>query len=345
MLRETAGLYVLGVASLCLLLSIDFLTVWARFLIEQEASLATVGSLMLYQMPWFLHMSLPIAGVFAVLLVTGRWARDSELKAAYAAGVAPLQLLWPLLLFGLAVSFIALYNNGYLEPRGEIAYNRTVASFYYERPPAEAQRDVSFFLRDEGIFYAGRIMADQEARHIAELSGVLVVRNDGSIISAPQGLWDSEERLWHLSNAEQLVSGSPPERLGDVRLPFATESEAAASLAQADTLTLTELAERIASVRATGSDARGLSFAFHRRIADAFSALIFVLIAAVLGLGLRRRSGGFAWTIVLLVLFYFLWTLSGDFFDRGVLEPVTAAWFTGGLVGSVGMVLALLRLR
>ena len=80
-------------------------------------------------------------------------------------------------------------------------------------------------------------------------------------------------------------------------------------------------------------------------MADAFGATIFALIAGALGLTLHGRSAGFGWTIVLIVVFYVLWTLSGNFFEQRVLPPVTAAWLTSVVVGVVGMVVAWRRLR
>lgn len=343
LLRESAGLYVLGVAAFCLLLSIDFLTVWARFLLEQDATLATVGRLMLYQWPWFLHLSLPIAVVFAVLLATGRLAKDSELKAAYALGVRPLSLLGPLIGFGLLVSALSLVNNGYLEPLGKVAYDRLVASFFHERPPAAMQSEVAYFIAGEGVFYAGRIRAIDDTPEKATLSGLLILREDGSLLSAPRGLWDSQARQWRLENATELVGGSLT-RHTEIILPFATQSPAAA-LARSETLTLSQLWHRYQDGLRSGADTRQPLFEFHRRIADAFSALVFALIAGALGLNLRGRSAGFAWTIILLVLFYFVWTLSGDLFEQRVLSPLAAAWFTSGVVGLVGTLLALWRFR
>src|SRR5690606_26302069 len=119
LLRETAGLYLLGVAAICLLQSVDMLSVLARFLVQNEATLADTGRLLLYKVPWFLHLGLPVAVVFAVLLACGRMAKDSELKAAYAAGIAPRTLFWPLVAFGLAVGLVSLLNNGFLEARAE----------------------------------------------------------------------------------------------------------------------------------------------------------------------------------------------------------------------------------
>ncbi len=345
LLRETSGLYLLGVAAFCLLLSVDTLTVWASFLIEQNASVFTILKLMLYRLPFFLHLSLPIAAVFAVLLATGRLAKDSELKAAYASGISPLSLLGPLLLFGLLVSAVAVLNNGYLEPRGEIAQGVLEASFYNARPSAETQRDVSF-RQASGIFHAARIRADAFDRTRAELTGALVYGDDGTVWSARYGLWDSVAKTWRLEEVEVLPpGGAAPRQRASVTLPFDLEADAGESLRAADNLTLGELYARIGRARGAGQNIAGDVFDFHRRLADASSALIFVLIAGALGLTLRGRAAGFGWTIVLLVCFFALWTLSESFFEQGVLSPVVAAWFTSAVVGAVGAVLAFVRLR
>ena len=344
LLREVTWLYLLGVGAFCLLLSIDLLTSWASFLIDYDASLAAVGRLMLFKLPWFLHLSLPVAGVFAVLLATGRLAKDSELKAAYALGVPPLALFGPLLAFGLLVSAIAVVNNGYLEPRGERASAQEIASFYSQRPPVETQTDVSYFVEGEGIYYAGRIRSDENDRRVAHLSGVTVIRDDGTVLSAPAGTWDSREQSWQLRDVERLAPDGSRERLGSLNLPFA-ESDAGEALARAETLTLSELWQRLTQLRALGADTREVAFQFHRRVADAFSAMIFILIAGALGLQLQGRSAGFGWTIALLVFFFFLWTFSENLFAQRVLSPALAAWFTSGVVGALGLGLAVVRLR
>lgn len=346
LLRETTGLYLLGVSAFCLLLSIDFLTVWASYLLRFNASLGQVGRLMLFQLPYFLHLSLPIALVFAVLLATGRLAKDSELKAAYASGVLPLSLLGPLLVFGLGVSLLTLLNNGYLEPRARVASNEVVAVITErELPPLETQNDVSYALPDEGIFYAGRIRADRDNENLAHLSGVTVIGEDGSILNARSGVWDSLERTWTLQEVERLAPGGAPTLVERLTLPFTTRSDTQTTLIKPEELTLSRLRERIQNERAAGGNTRTLSFDFHRRIADAFSALVFVLVAGVLGLHLRGRSAGFGWTIVLLVGFYFLWTLSGNLFEERIFSPLLAAWATSAVVGVIGVILAALRLR
>lgn len=337
LLRETAGLYLLGVAAFCLLLSIDFLSVLARFLVQQDASLADVGRLLLFKLPWFFHLSLPIAIVFAILLATGRLARDSELKAAYALGASPRALLLPLVGFGLAVGAVSLVNNGLLEARAERAYQQLIDTFIYVRPPAQVQTNASFRIEGQGVFYASRLRGESDALSQAQLEGILVVRADGTVLTAPRGTWSSRNRTWTLEDAERTPPGGTPERLGSFTLPFALEASPGETLARGETLPVDRLIEQIRRLRRAGGDIEALQYQLHRRIADALSAAVFAAIAAALGLKVRGRGAGFAWTIVLLVGFWALWFLAGNLFQAGAVGPLVAAWLTPA-VGTVGAV-------
>lgn len=345
LLRETAGLYLIGVAAFCLLLSIDLLSVLARFLVQQSASLEDVGRLLAYKLPWFLHLSLPIALVFAILLATGRMARDSELKAAYTLGAPPRALLVPLAVFGLLMSGVALLNNGYLEARAETAYQDLIDSFLYVRPPAQTQTNVSFRIDDAGVFFASRLRGDLDDHDVATLQGVLVLLPDGTALTAAEGVWRSDDRTWELHDAERSLPGGGTEQAGDVTLPFALMATADETLARSETLPLDELASSIRATMRAGGDAAPLRYQLHRRIADASSALVFAVIAAAIGLRLRGRAAGFAWTIMLLVAFWALWFFSGNLFEAGAAGPVAAAWMTPLIAGVAALALALRSLR
>jgi lipopolysaccharide export system permease protein len=341
-LRETAPLYILGVAAFCLMLSIDMMVVWANFLIRNNASLNQVGSLMLLKFPYFLHLALPIAIIFAVLLGTGRLAKDSELKAAYSLGTSPLHLMRPLLFLGLLVSGFTLLNNGYLEPLAQPAYDKLVDSFYYSVPPSATQNNVAYRTNSGDIYYAGKIQAVQDNRAQAELSGILIRKQDGSTITASSGLWDSDKKTWTLYDAQE----GPEMILHDtLSLAFEIPNDATSNLTEDEQLTLNQLWQRLQEQRKTGAETRDSLYAFHKRIADGFSALIFVLIAGVLGLELHGRAAGFGWTIVLIVLFWALWTLSSQLFRENVLAPIPAAYFTLILGAVIGSILAWWRLR
>ncbi len=333
LLKETAGLYVLGVATICLLQSVDLLSVLARFLVQNQASLGDTSRLLLYKVPWFLHLGLPVAVVFAVLLACGRMAKDSELKAAYSGGVAPTSLFWPLVAFGCIVGLLSLVNNGFLEPRGEAAYQAKVDEFLYVRPPSELQVNVAYAYED-GVYFASRMRSVPEDLERAQLTGVLVVSPDGAVTTALDGEWDSAARVWRLFAAERTEGGAAPVGIGTVSLPFALEATPDQTLARPAELPLDTLISRLRTVGAAGGDTRELRYDLNRRLADAFAAPIFAAFAAAIALRVRGREAGFAWTIVLMVLFWATWVLSGDLFSSGALGPVVAAWLTPALAGS-----------
>jgi lipopolysaccharide export system permease protein len=339
-LREASGLYLLGLAGLCLLLSIDFLSVLARFLVEQGAGAGAVGRLLVFKAPWFLHLTLPIAVVFAVLLASGRLAKDGELRAAYAGGVPPLRLLWPIVAAGALVSGVAVVNNGWLEPAGEAAYQAEIQGFLYARPPAATQTDAAFLVPDEGVYFAARLRAEREDPARAELTGAFVMRPDGSVLAAPRGTWDATERTWTLFDVEVTDDDGRRRIETSAVVPFPLESTPEETLARPQQQTVTDLARRVGTLEAAGADASSARFELHRRLADASSASVFALVAAALGLRVRGRGGAFAWTITLLVLFWAAWTLTGGLFESGVLQPVVAAWATPALVGAIGVGLA-----
>jgi len=345
LLREISGLYIVGILAFCLLLSIDLLSVLARQLIDHNAPFMSVVKLLVLKFPWFLHLSLPIAAVFAVLLATGRLAKDSELKASYALGVKPLSLFFPILLFGLFATGLGLLNNGYLEPNSEKAFIKEFYNFRQERPPVEIQHDAAYAIDGEGVFYAGRMRADQDNLQRADLQGVLIMRDDGARITAASGEWVSSEKIWRLYNAKIIDNEGARNDVDEYVTSFDIDSDIQASLANEENLGLTALWSRWREAVASGENSRDLAFEFHRKVADAFSAFVFVLAAAALGLHLKDRSMGFVWTFVLIVIFYFLWILSGDMFEQQVLSASVAAWATIVIVAIIGSVMAWVRLR
>jgi len=331
---------VLGVAGVALLLSIDLLSVLARFLIEHDAGFGTVLRLLAAKAPWFLHLGVPVAATFAVLVAGGRMARDSELKAAQAGGIAPRALILPLAAWGVLVSLGAVVVNGEIEPRAERAYQRIIESFLYGRPPLASERDVSYRVGDT-IFHAARVRATPEDPRRASLDGILVRLPDGTLWTAREGVWDADAGVWTLQEGWTMPPQGDPAPAATRSLPFPLELDPSASLAREDTLTLGELSTQLAERSGAGAAASDLRFEFHRRLADAASAAVFVLVAAALALRLRGRAAGIAWTIVLVAGFWATWTFSATLFEREVLGAVAAAWATPALVGAVGVALTL----
>ncbi len=345
--KETIGLYIIAVLAFILLLSIDTLTVWANFLIREQASFITIVKLMIFKLPSFLHTALPVSVVFAILLASGRLAKDSELKAAQSLTISPIKMFKPFLLVGLLASCLALINTGYLEAISQRAYENLEDSFFYTSPPPDSQTNSTYLNNDGSIFYASRIRASEEDKNLAELSGIVILKKDGTVISAATGTWNSnkDSRQWILEAPELVANNGEIVLIDEISLDFDVAINATKSLASKESLSLFELAQRITKTKSLGGKIRQMRYNFHSRIADALSAIIFSIIAAALGLQLHGRANGFAWTIVLMVLFWALWILSLGLFDKQILPALTAAWLPIIIASIAASLLAWFRLK
>ena len=183
------------------------------------------------------------------------------------------------------------------------------------------------------VFFASRVRTVDGDPTVANLEGVLVLLQDGTLSTAPTGSWDSDARTWTLHRVQTSRPGEAPTTSDQATVPFLLETTPSDTLARPAQLPLGRLIEQLRIVRAAGGDATELTFSLHRRLADAFSAAIFATFAGAIALRVRGRAAGFAWTIVLLVGFWALWVLAGNLFESGAVQPVLAAWLTPGLAG------------
>jgi LPS export ABC transporter permease LptG len=106
-LRELIAPFGLSAALLTFFLLIDRIYNLTDLVITKGVPLHLVMQLLVFMMPSFLALTLPMALLVAVLLAGGRLAGDFEVVAFQASGVGPLRLFSPVLAVALAVAMAA----------------------------------------------------------------------------------------------------------------------------------------------------------------------------------------------------------------------------------------------
>jgi len=341
-LREITLLYLLGVAAFVLLIVTDLLIVLSGFLIRHRVPVEEVALLLLYRFPQTVGYALPLATPFAVLVAFGRMAKDSELKAARALGVSPRSLLGAVVLFGGAVFALTLLNDDVFRPAATAAYERTLSRVLFDATPSEVQLNRSFAMADGTVFYAGRITPVPPERTTARLSGVMVERG-GEVVLAREGVWDSSAATWTLHEATLITADGRVAPAGRRVYEFSTLVEPRAP--PPAQVTSAELRRRIAAAEMVGAPTRELRFVLHRRFADPISAFTFAVVAGIFGLRVTNRAVGVSLTVVVILAFYVLWTVSTGFFTAHLLGPEVAAWAPNLLFAGVAAGAAAWSLR
>lgn len=300
-LKEVLGPYAAGVLLFLALLTTDLLTSLSGFLLARGVEPEKVALLVLYRLPWTLNLALPLGLVFAILVGLSRLIRQSELKAAYAGGVPPWSLLRPLVLLGLLVGGVVLLNGGFLRPVALERYDALLARIFY------GEGGISGVLRNQvyappglGVYFAEEVRPEGGGTRLYRLR---VVRPDGTVYSAEEGVWD--EKGWSFSGY-QVEKGRPRAFQGTLPFPARfTPKESLGSRDPYDTYALPELQERAK----VDPKAR---FALYRRYSDALGAFLLAWTAAAVGLSLREAPYAFLAIVLLIFGYYVLWTFAAQ---------------------------------
>jgi len=338
LVREVWPLFVAGLLLFVLLLCLDVLSTAAGASLKNQTSLETLVQYLLSYLPQVIHKALPLAIPFAVLIALGRLVKDSELKVAYGAGVRPLALLYPLSAFGLFISAVAFVNNAFVQPAAETLFKQAQYRVFYN---SELPRYQNLYIKTDAVtgalFYAGRVTKNADGKS-ALLNGVMVKQKDHTY-TAQTGIWDLEKKTWRLEDATEYQAPEPdPRQVGAVS--FAYTAPPPTDLVP-ETLSLGVLWSNLHSSIYSGVQLKQAWFDFHRRFADALSALFFVFAAGALGLLLRNQAGAFIAVVLMIFSFYVVWTAMPSLVGFEALAPWLAAWMPNIVLAALG--LSLLR--
>lgn len=138
MVTELGGPFLFGIAAFTSMFVAGELLNIARLVSEQHASILAAAKYFLYTLPETLVLTFPMAMLLAVLLAVSRLSGDLEIMAMRAGGTSLYRIAAPVIVVGLAASFVALVFQEYVVPsannkaneilRGEIQAGAAVIS-------------------------------------------------------------------------------------------------------------------------------------------------------------------------------------------------------------------------
>jgi lipopolysaccharide export system permease protein len=308
----------------------------ARGLTVQQIMLAY-----LYDFPYQMSLSLPVASLFGAVFTVALMSRHSEVTAAKASGISFYRLIAPLIVLGALVSIGGL-ALGELVP----VTNRLRAEALEERARSTRGIQSQFvYGADGGRAYTVRRLVASEGR----IQDIFVDREGtGSAyptyrIFAPTAQWQGTH--WILLNG--YLNYFPAE---DRMMSFAFDTlnqrdfrerpeELLAEQKDPEEMNYAELGRFIESIRRSGGDARKLEVERMLKIAVPVACLVVVLFGAALGNSTGRAGPAMGIGIALgTVLLYLLCVrIAQGMGAGGIIAPPLAAWLPNFLFLVVGL--------
>jgi LPS export ABC transporter permease LptG len=360
LLRELGPPFLLGGALFTFFLFIDRIYHLTDLVITKGVPLRLVMGLLLYMLPSFLALTLPMALLAAILLACGRLAGDLEIVALRAAGVSPLRLWRPVALVAVVVAAITAWFTLAVNPTTNAAFQRQLFRILETRA-ASALKERVFNTAFAGVVvYIEELSPSQVA-----LKGLLVSDErdprQSRIITAREGrlLTDEQNRRITLRLIDGAISegpvaagpvtAPPPGSTGDGRPPARALSSTHHRFTafSVDDMTLTiesplklpsrvdkperdlstrDLGAAIATLRGQGQPVAAYQVEYHKRFALPAAAIVFALVG--FGLAVRSPRGGRSLAIVGSLVILVVYHLLLSFLERLALSLVLPPWLS-----------------
>ncbi len=369
LLREMVVPFLIGQGAIVLLLTGSVLYNNADVLMANQVPLRYIVRMVLYFIPFLVHMTMPVAMAVAASLAVSRLGRDSEITVLRAAGVSMARIFLPIFLTGLVVSVGDFYF-------GEVVVPKTVEKFqgvldeiptqFKQITPTSGQWMIS---ADQN--YAINVRNMYRRQGYIELHGIQIVASPQAVatgevtpidVYAESGRF--ENGIWTLflpAGFRRNTKNTDWEKLLPTKdsrfvLNISVDPQAFKSafqlqlpmwkMAGSSRRTFWQLREDVKRNAAQGVPDVYTILDYHFKLSVPFSCLVMALCCPPMAMRFAR-GGGFMGTLLSICLVFVYWNtmllmriLGSPGAEGGnpVLAPQIAAWAQNVLFAVVGLI-------
>lgn len=333
--REVISAFLLGLILFTGVLLMSKMLKLADMVVSKGVPLTDILLMIVYLIPNFAIITIPMSLLLAVLLAFSRISGDSEIIAIKASGISLFKLLPPILAIALCAYILTTLTAVYALPKGHNAFKQLLRQSVQQRLSLNLKERV-FNSDIPGLL----VYINKSDSKTGAMTGVMIQdeRNpaDVSTIFAETGaisLDGSSNRIFlHLTDGaiHQSRPGELYRLLGFKEYDLSVNLPAAAAGTEKNEIEMT-LAELRHNLQTGGFSAKlmtNMGFEIHRRFALPFACFIFAVVAVPLGIQNRRsgKAAGFSLSIGTLLLFYIFQSIGKTLAVKGILTPFAAMW-------------------
>ncbi|MFH0839642.1 MAG: LptF/LptG family permease [Candidatus Omnitrophota bacterium] len=331
----------------------------ADFVINKGVDLSYVGQIFLFLIPNVLSFSIPMALLTATMLAFGRLSSDNEIVAMRSTGINLYKIALPAIMLGLIFSLLSVPLNDKIVPRTHYKTRMLIKELGMRSPAAYLEagtfirgfKDYILFIyeikyaKDRTIFNNVRIYQPQK-----DAPTRTIIANGGELIPLPE---KNAVKLKLTNGTIEEPNPTNPKNLYKLNFKtyyltlFVDDSTMQESGKKTKEMTFAELKQNAAELKKSGIDATPVERRIHKRIADSFAPLAFVLIGIPLAITTRRseKSIGFGISLALIVIYWLLAAVGQVFVTKDILPVWFATWFGNIVIMSIGISMLYVTVR
>ncbi len=296
--------------------------------IEVGTSFQTILLYFVYLTPNILSVILPAVCFLASIILLCLMAKNRELTALQAGGIAPFTLLKHLLIIAIGWAFIQILLSQYI---GIASQTKSESIWDFEvrkRPVIDVPISNLWFVDDEWMINVESLYKSGNGKNFTAYH----LLNDGKdiveIISAKQVT--VKDGTWHLSNGmRNIPTDFTVEQFDDFTMPFMRDHSLlflTDNVANPQNLPLQHLSLAIDDLISSGSNVERLQIAFQMKLAYAVSIIVLTFVAFALLTWQENVYICVATGMLIAFLFYVSTMIFETLGQSGSLSPFMAAW-------------------
>ena len=307
--------FLLATFILTFILSMDTVYKLINLIVSRGVPVESVLVMLLYRLPQFLSVTLPIAVVIAVVVVLVRLSNDLELTAMGASGLSPWQLTVPIAIFGLLATIMDLGITLWMQPVGYSAYEEETLRLLRSQTAKTIRPGVLNY------DFPGKVLYVESKSPNEELEGIFISDTEfhpGSMVSLSSTgqllirereqdiLLKLRQGTMHFGNTEGGYRTMDFEKFQYQFRPPQLDGSPTRKVWGVSTMDLIQAEGNF------GEQARQRELQL--RLTTPFACLAFALAALTIGIvdPRRGRSNAYLQALALIIIHYILWSFSKE---------------------------------
>jgi lipopolysaccharide export system permease protein len=331
-------------------------------MINKGISIIDITKLILYLLPSFLLITIPISLLISILIALGRLSADSEIIIMKSSGISLYQMLLPI---G-TVSLCALILTAVMGVAGAPYGNYATRNLVFDIAKKKASVGIKEKIFNDDfhglVLYAEKIPVHGDFMEGVFISDNRLIKEPTTIIAQKGYLVSNPESMTitlrlkngstHAVNSNfksyKIMDFSSYDINLDLSAPV-SEKKSAAAMAdkKSKEMSFFELAQGVQKLQTGDPIRRQLIIEFNKKMTIPLSCIIFGILGIPLGIGQVRSGKSRGFTIGLFVItIYYVLQLSGEALgETGKVTPALGAWAPDIILGFVGIYMLVMAAR
>ncbi len=356
-LREMVVPFLIGQAAIVLLLTGSVLYNNADVLLVNQVPVPFVVRMVLYFIPFVVHMTMPVAMAVAASLAISRLSADREITVLRASGISLVRIFMPIFTLGLLLSFGDFFFGEYIVPASVDRFQAVLNEIPTHLPNLQPQsgqwitatdQSYAIFVRsmipkhDYIEIHGIQIVASPTAAFNQEAEPIDIYAKDGKFAN---GVWTlTGYAAFKRSSKDEDWIKIAPTKTGVFTLTVSVDPQVFSrgfmlqlpmwKMAGSSTLTFAKLHERLQRNEQEGIHDIFMQLDYYFKLSIPFSCLAMALCCPPISLKFAK-GGGFMGTLLSICLVFVYWNTmllmrilgspnAGS--QHPFLPPIAAAW-------------------